>query len=577
MSKKNNIIFNLNNILLSAVDENSQFAKDLTEENNKLIKTVDKPLKQIFKNLIKGYKIKYEKSEAPDINRALLYLQNNKAGMAFWEYLRLWKNDKSNLDLLKNVSKSLLQMKAYNILLKHFVPLLKEHIKEDYEALSIVAGTYFGIPEHYKDAIPLYEKYIENNDNTYDFIFRLAFLYERVYQDKKIDTQIKYAKEALKTFPKPNIIYALLAKMYYRKGDKKTCVEYLDKIMKNNPTAEDRIAYSRFLMKEGRLTEGYDIYRCRFETGNVAYPVKLVPEKRWDGKKDLSNSTVIVHYEQGFGDSVMFSRYLPEIAKRAKKVIFVVQKNIIPLLKSSGYEKYCEILSHEADINGGINLKENNKSVMYSAGTGMARIPHDYHIPLMDTPYLFKESPDRMTEAGGYLMVSPEKVNEFRKKYINKNKKIKIGLAYHGTKESILTYRDISVKKFKPLFDLKGVEFYSFQADKYAKELDELDKNIDITDLGKVFKNFEDTACAINCMDLIVSTDNVVMNLAGALGVKTYALFNVISESRWYKTEGKDIGWYKSVKPFRAKTFNDWDNLISEVAEQIKEDYNLKS
>ena len=122
---------------------------------------------------------------------------------------------------------------------------------------------------------------------------------------------------------------------------------------------------------------------------------------------------------------------------------------------------------------------------------------------------------------------------------------------------------------------MKGIDFYSFQSDEYAKELSELSKDITIYDLGKEFKNFEDTACAMTCMDLIISTDNVVMNLAGALGIKTYCLFNVFSESRWYKTEGNDVGWYKSVKPFRAKTFNDWDNLMLEVKNQLVKDFNL--
>lgn len=573
---KNNAIFNLNNTILSAVDKDSPLAKDIIAENDRLSGYVDRSLRKTYKMILDGYKLLHDNKEEANNVKGMLYLSSDKAGLAFWEFVRLWKKNKSDIELIKNIARALLQMKAYKVILKHFLPELEKYKDTDNDCLFIVACTYFGIPEHYEDAIPLFEEYVEKSDNPQDCYFRLAYLYERVYQDQKLDTQIKYAKEALKTYTNSNLVYTLLAKMYYRKGDKKTCVDYLNKMMNNNPTAEDRVAYSRFLMKEGKITEAYDIYRCRFETGNVTYPTKLLPEKRWDGKQDLSNATVIVHYEQGFGDTIMFARYIPEIAKKAKKVIFVVQKNLIPLFKSSGYDKYCELLSHEADISTGITLKDSNRSIMYSAGSGMARIEHDFHIPLMDLPYLVGENPDRMTEAGGYLMADPDKVKEFREKYIAKDNKIKIGLAYHGTKESILTYRDISVQKFMPLFKMEGLEFYSFQSDKYADELQELDKSIKITDLGKVFKNFEDTACAMNCMDVIISTDNVVMNLAGALGIKTYCLFNVISESRWYKTKGDDVGWYKSVKPFSAKTFNDWDNLMLDVKAQLIKDFDLK-
>jgi len=572
--QKQNSIFNLNNIILSALGTKSEQAKLLISENDRLSKEVPKNLKTGYKNILSGQKYALPEVNNPDLAIALIYMKNSSYPQAFYEFVRLLRENPDNIELIKSISASLLHMKAYDVILKHFGQVLLKNKDKDYEILNLIAGTYFGMPEHYKDAIPLYKKLVNIfKDDKMGYNYRLAFLYERVYQDKYFDEQIKYAKKALEHAANPNIVYTFLAKIYYRAGMIEECKKCFDKVMSNKPTPEEIVSYSRFLMKEGHIKDAYGLYRCRFETGNVTYPKLLIPEKRWDGKKDISNSTVIIHYEQGFGDSVMFSRYVPKIAAMAKKVIFVVQKNLIPIFKSSGYDKYCEILSHEADINPNITLKTTNRSIMYSTGKGMGKIPHDFHIPLMDTPYLMKESPDKMLEAGGYLSADKDKIEKFRQKYIKKNRKIKVGLAYHGTKESILTYRDISIKKFLPILEMKGVEFYSFQSDEYAKELQELSSGIKIYDLGKEFKDFEDTACAMSCMDLVISTDNVVMNLAGALGVKTYCLFNVFSESRWYKTDGDDIGWYKSVKPFRAKTFNDWDNLILDVKKQMLSDF----
>lgn len=503
---------------------------------------------------------------------AMTLLSQNFSPQALWKFAQLLKVDSNDIRYIKGASIAFIKLKAYSVVKKHFIPVLEEY-KSDPEVLNIIGSVYFGIPENYKDAIPYYEKLVELYPNESEPYDRLSFLYERVYQDKFIDKQIFYAQKALEYSENKNPIYAFLAKLYYRNGDKKECEKYFNLLMNNNPKPEEKIIYGRYFMKEGNIEKGFDFYRCRFDTGNIAYPKDLIPEKRWNGEDDLSNSTVIVHYEQGFGDSVMFSRYIPDIAKLAKKVIFVVQKNLIPVFKDSGYERYCEILSHEADINPNIELENTNASVMYSKGSGMSKIPHDYHIPIADTPYLFKESPDKMYSAKGYLSVKPEKVEAFRQKYINKNDKIKVGLAYHGTKDSILTYRDIPVNAFIPLLKMDNLEFYSFQSDVYAKELETLDPKIKINDLGKVFKNFEDTACAMNCMDLVISSDNVVMNLAGALGVKTYGMFNVYTESRWYKTDGEDIGWYKSVKPFKAKTFNDWEGVVKEIKEEIIKEF----
>ena len=77
-------------------------------------------------------------------------------------------------------------------------------------------------------------------------------------------------------------------------------------------------------------------------------------------------------------------------------------------------------------------------------------------------------------------------------------------------------------------------------------------------------------------MDLIVSTDNVILNLAGALGVDTIALFNKETNYRWYQTEGENVGWYKSVKPLQAKKQNCWENVFFELVNLVKSKSSLK-
>lgn len=559
-------LYFLNKLILSAFKESKDV--DITSVETKVKKLenfVPEEFMRAFDKKLESVRINNEEITETKAYQSLLSGEFSTGAFMFAE---LYKKDKTNLEYIKHLSSCLLQLKQPKIVKQLFLDELKKHT-EDIEVLKIVATTYFGMDDCFKEAIPYFEELITQETENYALYYQLSFLYERVYQNKKLDKQIEYATKALEFVPDNNLVLAFLGKLYYRSGNKNKAKEFFERMMKNNPTPEQQVLYSRMFLKEGDLKTGYEMYKVRFKTSNVAYPKELTDETRWDGKSDISNSTVIVHYEQGFGDSIMFVRYLPRLSKIAKKVILVVQKNIIPILKSSGFDKYCEILSHEADINPHIKLDDMNSSVMYTGASGMSKIPHDYHIPMMDLPYLFDESPDKMLEANGYLKADKEKVEEFRKKYINSNDKIKIGLSYHGTKQSNSTYRDIKVKEFLPLFRLENVEFYSFQADEYAEELEGLPKDVEVKNLGKIFKNFEDTACAIESMDCVITTDNVVMNLAGALGKKTFGLFNVFSESRWYKTEGDDIGWYKSVKPLRAKNYNEWTPLIETLKNEI--------
>ena len=93
---------------------------------------------------------------------------------------------------------------------------------------------------------------------------------------------------------------------------------------------------------------------------------------------------------------------------------------------------------------------------------------------------------------------------------------------------------------------------------------EEINPDFEITNLGKTFNNFTETASAIKNMDLIISTDNVILNLSGALGVKTVGLFNKDTNYRWFKTDGENVGWYSSVIPLQVQKQDDWKPLINQ-------------
>jgi hypothetical protein len=132
------------------------------------------------------------------------------------------------------------------------------------------------------------------------------------------------------------------------------------------------------------------------------------------------------------------------------------------------------------------------------------------------------------------------------------------------------TDRDISLQYLYPLMQMENVEVYSFQVDDLTRQMDRVPPGYEFIRLGNTFKNWEDTAAAMKNMDLIVTTDNGVMNLAGALGVKTFGLFNTITEWRWFKVTGDDIAWYKSIKPFQAPTSRAWDIPINKIIEEVR-------
>lgn len=424
-----------------------------------------------------------------------------------------------------------------------FINLYK--IKEENKPLMFisVANFYNLLIKDYKTAITYYEKYIEIDKTKVVIYTILANLYKKVYGDDRLKDQIFYLLKANSLKPNDRLILHGLAFGYEKLEDFPNAKKYYDELLLNNPTSIDYYNYGLFLIHNGQMSEGHKYFTYRFliDDENLKYPVKLPNDKKWDFKSNISDKTLLVHYEQGFGDTFMYCRFIPQLKNFAKKVIFIVQDNLFELIKTSFI------------ISDGIEIVSDKNC------TG---IQYDYSIALLDVPYVVGIDKDTLPFSDGYLDIDGESVKKYADKYLNKNNKIKIGIVYSGDKNANYHGRDIDISKFKPITEVDNVEVYSLQ---YGES--ELFENV--INLGNTFDSFTDTACAIKNMDLIVTTDNVILNLAGALGVNTIGLFNKYTNFRWYKTNGNNVGWYESVKPIQAKSENDWGYVFAEVVKYI--------
>lgn len=427
-----------------------------------------------------------------------------------------------------------------------------ESISPDKEDVYVYLAdiTYSDIKDNLK-AIDYYEKALISNPNNFSIYNMLGHLYSTHHQDKFKDKQIEYLTRAYELAPNNRIVVKNLAYVLGKFDEVQRADEFYAKLMYLNPTHSDLHSYGAYLVKHERFAEGFKFLQHRFQKEDLkgaSFPQLFTTnkKKRWSLKVNTEDKHILVHFEQGFGDTIMFARFLEELKEKCAKVSLVVQNGLIDLFKSSklGVDIYSE-----AEIE---------------------KLNYDYYIPMMDLPIICETRPDTIPRTEGYLSVSKAKINAYRKEHINDNDKLKIGIAYEGTLASKETDRDIPLEFLYPLMQMPEVEVYSFQVDDLTRQMDRVPEDCNLIRLGKTFKNWEDTACAMNCMDLMVTTDNGVMNLAGALGVKTFGLFNTITEWRWFKTTGKDIAWYKSIRPFQCPTSKAWDVPMAEVVEEVK-------
>ena len=265
---------------------------------------------------------------------------------------------------------------------------------------------------------------------------------------------------------------------------------------------------------------------------------------------DAKSSAVLVWWEQGYGDVLQFSRYVPLLAERAGQVTFVVPVALETLIRRS--LPSVKVISSEEPI-GDI----------------------DFQVPLMSLPRLFSSELSNIPFTGRYLKTRQSNIDRWREKLNLDHSRINIGIACSGNAENEHDkFRSMDLSFFEPLS--KVANLYLIQKDVRQGDKDFLDRNPDIKFLGDQISTFEDSASIVENMDLIVTVCTSLAHLAGALEKRTMVLLTWNSDWRWF-LDRQDSPWYSSVKLFRQTKPRDWESVMQAAISELKQDTLRKS
>lgn len=259
--------------------------------------------------------------------------------------------------------------------------------------------------------------------------------------------------------------------------------------------------------------------------------------------KDCDNdSTILVYADMGLGDGIQFARYLPYLAKKYKKVIAYVRKPLITILQRS-FPSVGFVDSNLEDLD-------------YDCSILMVGLPYYLNMQYSDIPM-----------SNGYLKVDEDKVLDYKEKYF-KTDKLKVGLCWRAGDLSIRTAinRTINIDYFKSLLELSDVKFYSFQKDDIFEAYA---KYPQIIDLSGEFTSFDETAAAMQNLDLMISVDTSCIHVAGALGVKSILLLPYCSDWRWFDNTSS-TEWYSSVQIIKQVERQDWFKEVDKCKQIVK-------
>jgi tetratricopeptide (TPR) repeat protein len=305
---------------------------------------------------------------------------------------------------------------------------------------------------------------------------------------------------------------------------------------------------SLLLLQRGDFAEGLKFYERRHmfarSQGRRDYS-----QPQWvDPQRDaISGKTLFVYWEQGFGDTIQFCRFLRPAAELGATVIFEAQKPLRRLLSS--FDDAIRIVGEED-----------------------RPTDFDYHCPLMSLPMVLGATAATIPSAVPYLR--PE--SEIRQRWAERigSDGFRIGIAWQGATANGDLFRSFALREMEVLSRIPGVRLISLQKGFGTEQLQDLPDGMKVETLGDDFDSgpdaFIDTAAVMDHLDLVISCDTSIVHLAGALGRPAWIALKKVPEWRWMVAEGT-TPWYPTLRLFRQRAAGDWAGVFTDMANALRE------
>ena len=303
--------------------------------------------------------------------------------------------------------------------------------------------------------------------------------------------------------------------------------------------AEVRYNLALCYLLNGDYSKGWREYEWRWKASSIAKKLgkRDLKEPLWLGKESIANKTILIYWEQGFGDTIQFARYVKLLENQGATVMFEVQPELKSLCTGLGEVR------------------------VFSAHDSVPAF--DFQCPLMSLPFALQKEVDFIPSCKDLISVNADQLSIWGAR-LGERKKRRIGIAWSGN-----PIHSNDKNRSMPLEVLKSalgseVELICLQKDIHVSDRRLLDSG-EIVYFGDEVQDFSDTATLCSLVDEVVSIDTAIVHLAGSLGVKTRLLLPFRPDWRWLMNTSS-TQWYESVSIIRQKQMGDWQS----VAEQLR-------
>ncbi|MBO6518982.1 MAG: glycosyltransferase family protein [Rhodospirillales bacterium] len=348
-------------------------------------------------------------------------------------------------------------------------------------------------------------------------------------------------EHAIALDPEDPHAFAYLAVIQRNMGDMTAALSNAEKAIGLNPgIAAHHVLHAELLLAQGDFLAGFREYEWRLGVPEVFAPAGQSGLPMWDGAE--IDGHVLLTGEQGFGDTLQFSRFALMAAGRAAGVTFVVHAPLKSLLASL---PEITVVAFNEPVEGAFEATANIASLPHLFGITRESVP-------ASVPYL------RASDAA-------------REKWHTRaplGAGLRVGLGWRGNPSgSHDRGRSVTLDQLIPLSGIEGVTFHSLQRDAETMELASWPKAIH--DLGTGFETFDDTAAAVSALDLVITTDTALAHVAGATGHPVWLLLKRWPAWRW-GLDGAETPWYPTMRVFRQPETGDWESVVADASTALQ-------
>lgn len=300
------------------------------------------------------------------------------------------------------------------------------------------------------------------------------------------------------------------------------------------------------LLRMGRFAEAWPDYEWRFKRPNwpQAYPHRIAAP-RWDGAP-FRGKTLLVHCEQGYGDTLQFARYLPLAKARGGRVLFEVPGPLVRLFrKLPGVDEILEL-----------------------SAAAITRRPFDLHIPLLSLPGLFGTTLDTVPANLPFIAPEPAKVSGWRQRLGDNTVKIGIvwaGSAWHHNDRQ----RSCPLSLFLQLARMPGIRLVALQKGEASEAVGLLPEGVPLVNAGPELQDFSDTADLVAALDLVITVDTAAAHLAAIMETPTWVVVPFPADWRWLLGR-EDSPWYPTLRLFRQTRRGCWQEVFTAVERALR-------